>query len=327
MTNNVIKMPGISELSRGAPRGIRSHMDTLELTPKGVRAWKRPPFQREMRMTDKVKALVAEIAADGGVLPGIITLGKYDGDTYLVDGQHRAEAFLLADLPIGYADVRICEFGSLAEMSEEFVKLNSALVRMKTDDIIRGLEAVNPHIASLRRRVPFVGYDGIRRGDQARILLSMAVAIRTWFGSTITPTNGPSSTEAVKMLTEDSVGKLAKFLQVCFEAWGRDKQNYKLWSTLNLGILMWLWRRAVLGEGAPALKGARRATELDSDQFQRCLMALSADPKYSEWLIGRSMGDRDRSPAYARIKDIFSRRLASEGGKNIRFPSDEWSKS
>lgn len=68
MSGNVLKMPGISELPRTAPRGVRSHMDTLELSPKGVRAWRRPPFQREMRLTDKVKALVAEIEADGGGL-------------------------------------------------------------------------------------------------------------------------------------------------------------------------------------------------------------------------------------------------------------------
>jgi hypothetical protein len=326
MTTNVLKMPGMGELSRSAPRGVRSHMDTLELTPKGVRAWKRPPFQRELRLNDKVKRVTEEIIANGGVIPGIITLGRFQGDTYLIDGQHRAEAFLLADLPVGYADVRICNFPTMGEMSEEFVHLNTALVRMKTDDIIRGLEAINPLIGSLRRRAPFVGYDGIRRGDQARTLLSMAVAIRTWFGSVNTPTNGPASTEAVKMLTDDAVTKLAKFLGCCFEAWGRDKANYRLWSTLNLGILMWLYRRVVLGEGAGP-KGVRRATELTAEQFQSCLMALSADPKYSEWLIGRSMGERDRSPAYARVRDVFSRRLAMQGAKTIRFPQDDWSKS
>jgi hypothetical protein len=326
MTSNVIKMPGISELPRTAPRGVRSHMDTLELTPKGVRAWKRPPFQRELRLNEKVKRVAEEIAENDGVVPGIITLGRFNGDTYLIDGQHRTEAFLLTELVTGYADVRICDFDSMAAMSEEFVHLNTALVRMRTDDIIRGLEAINPLIGSLRRRAPFVGYDGIRRGDQAKTLLSMAVAIRTWFGSINTPTNGPASTEAVKMLTEDSVAKLARFLAVCFEAWGRDKANYRLWSTLNLGILMWLWRRVVLGEGSGP-KGTRRATELTAEQFQNCLMSLSADPKYSEWLIGRSMGDRDRSPAYSRIREVFSRRLAMQGSKSVRFPSDDWAKS
>lgn len=322
---NVIKMPGISELPRSAPRGVRSHMDTLELTPKGVRAWKRPPFQRELRVNDKVKKLVEEIQEAGGVLPGIITLGRFDNDTYLVDGQHRAEAFLMADLPVGYADVRMCDFDSLAEMSEEFVKLNSALVRMKNDDIIRGQEAMNPLIGAIRRRCPFIGYDGIRRGDQAKILLSMAVALRTWLGSANTPTNGPASPVAVQMLTEDIVTKLSKFYTVCFEAWGRDKANYRLWSTLNIGILAWLWRRVVLGEGM-APKGVRRATELTESQFRDCLMGLSADPLYCKWMVGRSMGERDRSPAYARIRDIFARRMGGAGQK-IRFPSDDWAKS
>lgn len=322
--SNVLKMPGISELPRSAPRGVRAHMDTLELTPKGVRAWKRPPFQRELRLNDKVKRLVEDIVRDGGVVPGIITLGRFDGDMWLIDGQHRSEAFIMSELVIGYADVRIVEFTSMAEMSEEFVHLNSALVRMKTDDIIRGLEAINPLIGSLRRKCPFVGYDGIRRGDQAKTLLSMAVAIRTWFGSVNSPTSGPASTEAVKMLTDETVAKLSEFLKCCFEAWGRDKANYRLWSTLNLGILMWMWRRVVLGEGPPMPRGGRRYTSLTAEQFQRCLMGVSADPKYCEWLIGRSMGERDRVPAYSRIREIFSRRLASEEIRNPRFPQEDW---
>jgi hypothetical protein len=300
-------------------------MDTMELTPKGVRAWKRPPFQRELRINDKVKKLVDNLIADGGVVPGIITLGHMDGDIYLVDGQHRAEAFLLSELQVGYADVRICEFETMAEMSEQFVQLNSALVRMRTDDIIRGLEAINPLIASIRRKCPFIGYDGVR-GAQARVLVSMAVAIRTWFGSTLTPTNGPASTDAVKMLTEESVAALCKFMNVCFEAWGRDREHFRLWSTLNLGILMWLWRRIVLGEGSVP-KGARRSVVLEGGDFQRCLMGLAADPKYTDWLVGRSMCERDRSPCYARIREIFGRRLAIDGHKTAKFPQEDWSKS
>lgn len=323
--SNVLKMPGISELPRSAPRGVRSHMDTLELTPKGVRAWKRPPFQRELRINDRVKKLVEDIQRDDGVVPGTITLGRLDGDIYLVDGQHRAEAFLLSEMQTGYADVRICEFESMADMSEEFVRLNSSLVRMRNDDIIRGLEAVTPELAFIRRKCPFVGYSNVRQGQggTSKIMLSMAVAVRGWFGSNgPIPTNGPASTDAVKMLNDDAAAKLSKFLNACFEAWGTDRSNYRLWSAVNLVVLMWLYRRAVLGEGLD--KNLRRATTITYEQFGKCLMALSADPKYTEWLVGRSMGERDRGPAYARIKDIFARRLAMDGIKGAKFPQGEW---
>lgn len=320
---NVLKMPGISELTRSAPRGVRSHMDTLELTPKGVRAWKKPPFQRELRINDRVKKLVEDIQRDGGVVPGTITLGRLDGDIYLVDGQHRAEAFLLSEMAVGYADVRMCDFDSMADMSEEFVRLNSSLVRMRNDDIIRGLEAVTPELAAIRRKCPFVGYSMVRSGQGSRTMLSMAVAVRGWFGSAgPVPTNGPASTDAVKMLDDDAVAKLSKFLSACFSAWGTDRQNYRLWSAVNLVVLMWLYRRVVLGEGLE--KSLRRSITITNEQFEKCLMALSADPKYTEWLVGRSMGERDRGPAYARIKDIFARRLAMDGIKGAKFPQGEW---
>lgn len=320
---NVLKMPGISELTRSAPRGVRSHMDTLELTPKGVRAWKRPPFQRELRINDKVKQLVEDIKRDDGVVPGTITLGRMDGDIYLVDGQHRAEAFLLSEMATGYADVRICDFATMADMSEEFVRLNSSLVRMRNDDIVRGLEAVTPELLAIRRRCPFVGYSMVRSGQGSRTMVSMAVAIRCWFGSQgATPTTGPNSVESVKMLTDDTAAKLCKFLTACHEAWGNDRQNYRLWSTINLGVLMWIYRRVVLGEGLD--QKLRRSITMTQEQFVKCLMALSADPKFPEWLVGRNLGERDRGPCYARIKDIFARRLAMDGMRGAKFPQGDW---
>jgi hypothetical protein len=81
--SNVIRMVGAKE----APRSVRSKMDTLELTIDALDRWKKPPFQREQRMTKKVRLLVAELKESGGVIPGILTLGRMDGDTYLIDGQ------------------------------------------------------------------------------------------------------------------------------------------------------------------------------------------------------------------------------------------------
>ncbi len=323
--SNLIKLPGIGGVPKGS-KVLRSQMDTVELTPEGVRRWKRPPFQRELRMSPRVQALRDEIAENGGVLPGVVTLGKLDGDTYLVDGQHRAQAFLDSELLVGYVDARIVWFDDMGQMGEEFVKLNSSLVRMKNDDIVRGLEGVNPLIGAIRKKCPFVGYDRIRCGADSRILLAMAAALRTWFGSShLTPTPGPSSVEAIKLLTEEDVENLTAFLKTCFVAWGSDQQNYRLWGTLNLSLLMWLWRRMVT---KPKDKtGLSRTTALTAEQWTNCLMALSADTSYSAWLIGRALKDRDRSPCYSRIRTIMTRRLSLEGHKSPKFPSAEWTKS
>jgi hypothetical protein len=63
---------------------------------------------------------------------------------------------------------------------------------------------------------------------------------------------------------------------------------------------------------------------LNIKQFTRCLMGLSADSGYIDWLAGRSMRDLDRGPAYSRIKKIFSRRLSEEGLLHPKFPAPAW---
>ena len=314
------------------PKKLRSQMDTILLTPDEVEKWERPPFQREFRRTKKVVELVGELKAEGGVVPGILTLGKLDGKTYLIDGQHRVAAFLEAALEEGIADVRICHFDSMADMGEEFVKLNSALVRMRNEDFLRGLEGVNPYLADIRRRCPFIGYDHIRHevpgSNGARVMISMAVAVRTWFGSVYAPTAGPGSTVAATMLDDVQVGHLCDVMTLCFEAWGRDKENYRLWGALNLATLMWMYRRVVLAQGlSENRRGGVAIVRLTKDQFRSCLMGVSADRRYVEWLVGRGLGDRDKSPCFARLKDIFVRRIMEGGAKRPNFPQGEWQKS
>src|SRR5687767_9903420 len=128
---------------KAAPRSVRSRMDTILLTPAVVAKWKTPPFQRPLKINAKVLALAEALKQSGGVLPGVITLGDVDTDRYVVDGQHRVQAFLLSELTEGYADVRICAFDNLAEMGQEFVDLNSSLVRIGPDDVLRGLEGTH----------------------------------------------------------------------------------------------------------------------------------------------------------------------------------------
>jgi hypothetical protein len=113
--------------------------DTFLITPDIVRSWRTPDCQRPLRDNQRVRDIGQELHANGGVLSGVITLGKLNGKYYVIDGQHRLLAFLLSELAEGYVEVRILCFETEAEMGREFVELNSHIAPMKADDILRGL--------------------------------------------------------------------------------------------------------------------------------------------------------------------------------------------
>lgn len=295
--------------------------DTMLLTKPLIEKWKSPPFQRPLRVNAKVLELVEEIKRSGGVVPGVVTLGFFEGDKYLLDGQHRIHAFQLTGLAEGYADVRTFTADSMAAMADEYVELNSRLVNFRPDDILKGLEASYPALAHLRGKCDFIGYDSIRRGPKAP-LLSMSSTLRSWAASAPdAPTAGGHSASAhlATEITMDDVETLESFLRLALAAWGRDAEYYRLWGALNLVLCMWLYRRTVITQYSPA------SARLTKAEFGKCLMSLSADPAYTDWLMGRSLGERDRSPAYARIKTIFVKRLLEErGALAIRLPSPTW---
>lgn len=313
-----------------APR--KSRMDTVLVEMRTLAGWKIPTFQRQLRVNEKVRELASVIHDEGGVIPGIITIGVIktgrDAGEYLVDGQHRVEAFRLSECREAIADVRYMEFDSMAEMGNEFVNLNSSLVRMRPDDVLRGLEESTPALRMIRDRCPFVGYDMIRRGPTCA-MLSMSTALRLWEGSA-PPTPVALSKSAVNLaveLSEESVAKMTLFLGMCYEAWGMDDGSKRLWSSLNLSLCMWLWRRLV---DDTTRQGNSRYAVLRNEQFKKCLMSLAADASYNDWLLGRALGDRDRPPAYSRVKQIFIRRLLEDkfmAGKKITLPQPTWAKS
>ncbi len=323
--NNVVHIKG----SREAPKNARSTMETVIISIDQVNQWRIPSFQRPVRVNAKVEA-IAEEMKNGVEIAGVITLGKIEKEQilYIVDGQHRIEAFRISGMSEIIADLRIVQFQNMAEMSDEFVRLNSALVRMRPDDILRGLEASTPFLAKIRKECPFVGYDNIRRSSSSSPVLGMSQVVRNWAGSsTETPSpnlpGGGSVASAALHIDANSVDDLIRFLNIAHQAWGRDPEYFRLWGQLNLTVCMWLWRRLVTNVSR---SGTTRYIAVTAPQFKQCLMALSANHDYLDWLPGRNLSDRDRSPCYVRIKNIFTRRLSEEmrDKRKILLPLPPW---
>lgn len=301
----------------------KTHVDTICFTRKEAEGWAKPELQRELKVTPKVVEVSEEIKRTGGVIPGIITLGKLKSVIYLLDGLQRMGAFFLTELPEGYADVRTVTFETEAEMADEFISLNSHIVTFKPDDFMRGLEKMCPPVAYVKKNLPYVGYDMIRRGPKSPIL-SMSLLLRTWVGSVPeVPKTGVGSAQLVaRSITMEDAKLLVKVVNHLYSAWGRGDDTKRLWSTLNLVLCFWLYRRLV--HAPPSAQ--KRSVKLTEDEFEKCMMALGASSKYCDWLTGRNFNERDRNPAFQRIKEIIARRLMDARGLSTRplLPQPSW---
>ena len=317
--------------AKRAPVAKRSRMETMLLNVETLKSWTPAPFQRPLRINSKVLGLAEDIKSDGGIVPGVITLGTIGErkDHYIIDGQHRLEAAKISGLEEFIADVRLCSFDSLADMGAEFVNLNSRLVNMRPDDILRGLEGSVAILGVIRKNCEFVGYANIRRNEVTSAVLGMSIALRFWHGAGM-PTPSLSSLSAVdlaKAMDTSDAMQLCQFLNVARSAWGNDLVYARLWGGLNLTMCAWLWRNIVTPKEDKSSQ--KRATFLNASQFQKCLMSLSASSDYLDWLMGRRMVERDRSPCYSRIKRLLTARLREEGfeEKKIKFPLPSWATS
>jgi hypothetical protein len=305
----------------------QSRMETLVLTPDIVNEWQLPPFQRELRVNAKVRQIAAELTTNGGVISGTITLGMIEGSQtiYLIDGQHRVEAFKISALNEGIASVRSVVFHSMSEMGVEFVTLNTAIVRLKPDDVMRGLEESLPCLQRIRNSCPFIGYDHIRRRPTAP-LVSMSSALRCWRGSAgeipVTTGVGPVAQFASEITVKETE-HFIHFMTIASTAWGADPEYGRLWSNLNLLICMWLWRRLVLDIQRGGSRAGKKYAVLSTDEFRRCLMSVSSNRLYIDWLLGR-INDRDRSPCYGRLKKIFAERMHQDGWDRPLLPAPPW---
>lgn len=261
---------------------------------------------------------------DGGVIPGVLTLGRIGTEKqfYIVDGQHRVEAFKVSDLPECIADVRMVTFDTMADMAEEFVHLNSRLVNMRPDDILRGLEESIPALRRIREGCDFVGYTNVRRGATNSPMIGMSQLLRAWHMSNPeTPAqNAPPAITLSASLDNNEADKIIVFMNIVRTAWGNDPENFRLWGSLNMTICMWLWRRLVLDK----TRGVSRYVVLNPEQFRRCMMAVSADQGYVDWLVGRNMTERERSPCFVRLKALFIKRLSEGTTKKVQLPLPSW---
>lgn len=256
--------------------------------------------------------MAEEIKCDGGVLSGIITLGQVARENviYIVDGQHRLEAFKISGLDEAIADFRHCHFDTMGELAKEYVRLNSALVRMRPDDVLRGLEEYTPSLRAIRTACDFVGYDQVRRyNSPSGSVLSMSALLRCWCASQQeTPSShGLGAQNIAETMDATSLQQVIAFLATCHAAWGREQENFRLWGNLNMTVCMWIWRRLVMQD--MPIAATKRTMRLTVVEFKQCMMSLAASADYVDWLVGRQLGERDRGPCYARIKSIMARRL------------------
>jgi hypothetical protein len=317
-----------------AERTTHTTLDTIEVTPSMVKGWRIPGFQRALRVNPKVLEVAERIRRDE-VIPGVLTLGvlteKGERNVYIIDGQHRCHAFILAcedrerdgrkekGITSAYVDVRQRHFESMLDMGDEFVETNGQLVKMRPDDILRGMEGSLPAMRKLRLRCPFVGYDMIRRGEKAPIL-SMSTLLRCWVGSAseVPSLTVASAASLARSFSNDDAEQLIGFLDLALQAWGRDEQYVRLWNSLSLALTLWLYRRTVL------TAHSQRTIRLTREEFGKCMMSMSADSAFVDWLLGRKMSGRDLSPCYARIRAAFVVRIESETGKKPMLPSPVW---
>lgn len=289
------------------------------ITPELAATWLKPDFQRPVINTKKVNEFAEELKHNGGKLSGVIILGLLDGKLYKVDAQHRLMSFKLSGLLECWGYVVVMQFDSMGAMGEEYTRLSDALNRQKPDDVLRAKEGSNTALALLRELCPFIGYGNAHASG--KITLSMSKAIRTWFSARpATPrSGGVSARDMAKIITAEDAEVAAGFFQACFRAWGKKPDYMRLWGTLNMTVCAWLYQRVVLGD----VQGYS-TDRLSSNQFKRCLMTLSADPDFSDWLQRRTLSDHERGHCYNTVKRLMLRRVKDDTGKKIVLPQPAW---
>lgn len=298
----------------------RTRTDTISFTVEDIDKWKRPLFQREVKHTARFKDCAELIRTNDGVIPGMVTLGIENGtnDIYKVDGNHRTEAAKATGLGLFYADVRYV-YGTMEDFAEEYSRLNEQISATRPDDRLRAAAVINPRINRLIATCKVVGF---KAGKKPKLKISMSSVLRAWNnasrGTPATRGRAAAATDIIKAMSDADFQHLTNLLGHCERAWGRDEEYSNLWSQMNLTMVIWLYCRLVI-EDPKSVKLKR----LTSSLFENCLMELSVDLRYCEWLKGKNGGNH-RNPCYAKVKERFAKRIKSDTGVKPNLPQPSW---
>jgi hypothetical protein len=315
--DNVMQLVPKTEVSEPSAGTV---MDAKIVSLDEMNSWQRPPFQRDEKLTAKVKDFAAGLKTNGGIVSGLILLGKLRGDEttiYLVDGQQRRLACNTSNEKQFYIEFCLKYYTSFVDMAEDFKRTNGRLVSFRPDDFLRAYEVTHPQLRLLHESCDFLGYS--RGGSNHRgSVLTVSCALKCWFGAMQpSPAVYGQATELAEHLDEIQRQHMTTFFNTAYSAWESDRCNARLWTNLNLLMCMYLYRKLVLEP---------RGNPLPKDMFRKCLLSVAANAGYSEWLVGRQQYERDRDPCFKRLKRIFLARLNSEynGKCRIQFPKPEW---
>lgn len=308
-------------------RNLGPKIETV--TQAQAAGWVSPPFQRRLILNRKVKAIATTMRATEEI-PGVIVLGVLGGVVYLVDGQHRRQAFKDSGASQGVATVVTFEYADMAEMSSHYRELNSKISFGSPDDTLKAMAFSNDSIKEIKARCPFIGYGTRNRvGANAENFVSMAAFTNAWntagfdalkssFGSAISFMGSVSTGEAVD---------IAEAANAMHRAWGVGKEMSSLWKKLNVVCCLWFWRRSVLGwSGSSKANGSwkRSNQRVPAKDFERGFMSLSANGTYLDWLVGRSNMGKDSQECARRVKLIILDRIESDTGTRPPLPTSSW---
>jgi hypothetical protein len=301
-------------------------METRIVTLAELESWQLPPVQGVFKVNKRVLEYVDELKRNGGIIGGVITLGRLPNDARLwkVDGCHRTQGAIMSGLTQFFVEIRTIEFQTMGELAEEYVKMNTPLSRKTPNDILRAMEENLPNMRLLHEQCSFIGYDNIRRCVTSSPIIGMAQVLRTWNGAKQETPGGGGQSGGPREIAEEfdarDVEELSSFLNSVYGAWGMDPEYHRLWGSLNLTMCMWLFQQLVLGKREPR----KKTIYLTVAQFGRCMMSVSASGDYVDWVRGRQMSERDRSPCYTRLKKIIGMRILEDTGQRPMFPQPAW---
>jgi hypothetical protein len=294
---------------------IRTKSEVVVIDKAFIESLKKPPSQRELRVTKPVKELIEEYKNGREEHSGTIVVGVVDKELYLLDGQHRIYCQTASGVTEMLASVKWHWFDTLEELAVEWARLNRQLSRTTPNDVLKAEEGQCEALQIIRSKTAGkVGYHSKS--------LSMSQILRMWSATSSevpTTTGGAAALIVAKGMSAEEADRLAEFINLCYSAWGRDKEVAVLWNVPNLITCAWLYRRLIVNPSKIS-----RSSNFTKALFKECLMALAAESSYLSFLKGRNWVPQMRSPVYIRIRDIIAKRYKQETGIRCKLPQANW---